>query len=37
MKFYQAENYEDMSRKAAEIIAEQIKSKPHCVRWSNKI
>ncbi len=31
MTFYQAENYEEMSRKAAEIIAAQIKSKPDCV------
>ncbi len=31
MKIYQAENYEGMSRKAAEIIAAQVKNKPDCV------
>ena len=31
MKIYQAENYEGMSHKAAEIIAAQVKSKPDCV------
>lgn len=31
MKFYQAENYEAMSYKAAEIIAEQVKAKQDCV------
>ena len=37
MKFYQAENYEDMSRNTDENITEQIKSKHNCVRGSNKI
>ena len=31
MKFYKAENYEGMSRKAAEMIAEQVKAKNNCV------
>ncbi len=31
MKFYQAENYEGMSLKAAQIIAKQVKDDPECV------
>ena len=31
MKIYRAENYEDMSRKAASIISAQVILKPDCV------
>ena len=31
MTIYQAENYQDMSRKAANIISAQIIMKPNCV------